>query len=63
MTSPVSESVEGYFHSTGGINLEQDEDTVSGMHVYMSCVSMVTFNGGVNKKQLLYFVRWKRGLL
>ena len=38
VTSPVSESEEGYLYSTGGINLEQDEDAVSGMYVHMSYV-------------------------
>ena len=36
VTSPVSESDEGYFHSTG-INLDQDEGSLSGTYV---CVYM-----------------------
>ena len=43
VTSPVSESEEGYFHSTGGINQQQDEDPC----MYIPCISVVMFNGGV----------------
>lgn len=48
VTSPVSESDEGYFYSTG-INLDQDEDegSLSGMYV-CTCmrISTLLFNNG-----------------
>ena len=44
VTSPVSESDEGYFYSTG-INLDQDEGSLSGTYV-CTCISTLLFNGG-----------------
>ena len=53
VTSPVSESDEGYFYSTG-INLDQDEGSLSGTYVcvYMHINAIVQW-WGVNNKWLL----------